>query len=121
MIKRVIQIVAAGFAATIGATLLATPAQAACTDRVCVYKDWNGSGPVAGFTTADNNFSNNYFNNGGGVVNDQASSASSTFNDAAYFYTDSYWRGNGYRVLSNGQPQNFAWDNAMSSFRFSVT
>jgi hypothetical protein len=120
MKKRIIQLVVAGFAAAAGATVLAAPAEAACTDRVCVYRDWNGSGPVAGFTTADNNFANNRFSDGS-PVNDQASSASSTFNDAAYFYTDSYWRGFGYRVLSNGQPQNFAWDNQVSSFRYSVT
>jgi hypothetical protein len=120
MIKRVIPVLVAGLTATTVATTWAAPAQAACTDRVCVYEGYEGSGAVAGFTTADNNFSNNRFSDGT-AVNDRASSASSTFNDAAYFYTDSFWRGHAHRVLSDGTAEDLAWDNQMSSFRYSVT
>jgi hypothetical protein len=118
MIKRAIRVAAAGFAATAAVAALPVPAQAACTDQVCVYQDWDGTGRVAGFTTADNNFSNNRYANSSVSVNDSASSASTTAGSPAYFYTDSYWRGFSYRVLNNGEAQNFAWDNAMSSFRF---
>jgi hypothetical protein len=118
MIKRALQVAAAGFAAAAAVAALPVPAQAACTDRVCVYINRGGTGHVAGFTTADNNFSNNRYSGTSISVNDSASSASATSDTPAYFYTDSYWRGFGYRVLPNGQPQDFAWDDQVSSFRY---
>ncbi|WP_030455802.1 peptidase inhibitor family I36 protein [Herbidospora cretacea] len=100
-----------------------SPASAfACTDAVCVYEGRDGTGTVAGFTTADNNFSNNRFLNGTNV-NDRISSISvHASRNAAMFYTDSYWRGHAHRIenLGHSRPQNAAWDNAFSSFRYVV-
>ncbi|MFG1943890.1 peptidase inhibitor family I36 protein [Nonomuraea sp. NPDC048826] len=122
--KRVIRSFAAmallGTAVTIATT--APASAAACTDAVCVYEGRDGTGTVAGFTTADNNFSNNKFLNGTNV-NDRISSISvATNRNAAMFYTDSYWRGHAHRIenLGHSRPQNAAWDNAFSSFRYVV-
>ena len=106
-----------GSAAVMAGTIPA--AHAACTDSVCAYEGPNGSGTVAGFTTADVNFSNNRFLDGS-PVNDRISSASGTRGPGVYFYTDSYFRGQGFRVLANGNPQNMPWDNQASSFRFGL-
>ncbi|MEU4831570.1 peptidase inhibitor family I36 protein [Streptosporangium sp. NPDC023615] len=100
-----------------------TPASAAaCTDAVCAYEGKDGTGAVAGFTTADNNFSNNKFTNGTNV-NDRITSVSvHTSRNAAMFYTDSYWRGNAHRFqpFGHNRPENAGYDNAFSSFRFLV-
>ena len=103
--------------------LLATAAPAgaaACTDQVCAFEGRDGTGTVAGFTTADNNFSNNRFLDGT-AVNDRISSVSATSSGQPLFYTNSYWRGNAFRVIPRTGPNNLAWDNQASSFRFALT
>ncbi|MFI6709117.1 peptidase inhibitor family I36 protein [Nonomuraea sp. NPDC050478] len=122
--KRVTRSVAA--LAMLGAAAVvttATPAAAAaCTDAVCVYEGRGGTGTVAGFTTADNDFSNNKFLNGTNV-NDRISSISvATNRNAAMFYTDSYWRGHAHRIENFGhsRPHDAVWDNQYSSFRYVV-
>lgn len=99
---------------------LTSAADAACTDQVCVYEGSGGSGTVAGFTTADNNFSNNRFQDGSGV-NDRISSISATSGCDPVFYINSYWRGDSQTVWSNGRIYNAVYNNAYSSFRFSLT
>jgi hypothetical protein len=107
--------------ATGGVLAAAGPAAAAaCTDQVCAFEGRNGTGTVAGFTTADNNFSNNRFLDGT-AVNDRISSVSCTSSGQPLFYTNSYWRGNAHRIIPNTGPNNLAWDNQMSSFRFALT
>ncbi|GLX97331.1 hypothetical protein GT755_29080 [Herbidospora sp. NEAU-GS84] len=100
-----------------------SPASAfACTDAVCVYKNSNGTGTVAGFTTADNNFSNNRYLDGTSV-NDSISSISVIASrNAAMFYTDSYWRGHAHRIenLGHSRPQNAVYNDQYSSFRYVV-
>ncbi|MEV0387998.1 peptidase inhibitor family I36 protein [Nonomuraea sp. NPDC050643] len=98
----------------------ASSANAACTDQVCVYEGRGGGGTVAGFTTADNNFSNNRFQDGSGV-NDRISSISATSGCDPIFYTDSFWRGDSQTVWSDGRTYNAVYDNRYSSFRFSLT
>ncbi|MEO3874360.1 peptidase inhibitor family I36 protein [Nonomuraea sp. B12E4] len=117
--NRVLRSVAALAVLSAAATLTTTTSAsaAACTDTICVYEGAWGAGTVAGFTTADNNFSNNRFLDGS-AVNDRISSISMTGGGQALFYTDSFWRGNAARINGNGRVQSAAWDNAFSSFRF---
>jgi len=118
--KRLLSVAAVTFVLAGGAlTATAVPAWAACTDRVCVYQLANGGGTAAGFTTADNNFSNNRFADGSNV-NDRISSMSCTTTRRPIFYTDSYWRGQGQRVFCDGQAENAVWDNQFSSFYYAI-
>lgn len=100
-----------------------TPAQAAgCTDAVCVYKNASGD-VVAGFTTADNNFSNNTYTDGSSVNDSITRVSVHQSRNAAMFYTDSYWRGHarrfenlGHSRIESAQPYN----DQYSSFRYVV-
>jgi len=107
---------------SVGLGAVATmPAHAAdvCTDSVCVWDGSGLTGAIAGFTTADNNFSNNRFQGSTTSVNDHITSIENHNGSSARFYTNSYWRGDTQDV-PGGYWVNARYNNAYSSFRYLI-